>query len=111
MRFGYLFAIVAVGALVVVSLSPDSAQACWFGQGRGYGYGSGGYGYAAPAPYYPAPGPYRVAPPPGAYYQPGPGGYYTPPPGGIVPRPMPAPPNPAATSVSAKDDSFDPATL
>jgi len=114
MRFGYLFAIVAVGALVVVSLSPDSAQACWFGHGGGRGYGGyGGYsgGYAAPAPYYPGPGSYPTAPPAGAYYTPAPGGYVVPPPVGIAPRPMPAPPNPAATSVSAKDDSFDPATL
>ena len=87
MRFGYLFAIVAVGALVLVSFTPDTAQACWFGHGRGgYGYGSGGYGYgAAPMPYYPAPGPYSVAPPQGGYYTPAPGGYYTPPPGGVGP--------------------------
>src|SRR5262245_55744686 len=109
MRFGYLFAIVAVGTLVVVSLSPDSVQACWFGHGRG-GYGYGGSGYAAPRPYYPGPGPYPAAPPAGAYFTPAPGGYVVPPPGGIVPRPMPAPPS-AGTSVSAKDDSFDPATL
>jgi len=117
MRFGYLFSIVAVGALVVIALAPVSAQACWFGHGGGYGHGgyggySGGYGYAAPMPSYPAPGAYPAAPPPGAYYTPAPGGYYTPPPPppGTAPRPMPAPPT-SATSVGAKDDSFDPATL
>jgi len=115
MRFRYLFGALALGALVIVSITPDSAQGChWFGMGHGYGrgYGGYGYGYAAPTPGYYAPAPaYPVAPGPG-YAAPGP--YYAPGPAmapGVGPRPMPAPSATTGTTVSAKDDMFDPGTL
>jgi plastocyanin len=109
MRFRYLFGALALGALVIVSITPEPAQGChWFGRGQGYG-GGYGYGYAAPRSGYYTPTPtYSVAPGPG-YAVPGPN--YTPAPGVAPgPRPMPAP-SATASTVSAKDNSFDPATL
>src|SRR5262245_16952469 len=110
MRFRFLFGALALGTLVIVSITPDSAQGChWFGMGGyGRGYGGTGYGYGAPMPGYYAPAPaYSVAPGPG-YAAPGP--YYAP---GVAPgpRPMPAPSATTGTTVSAKDNMFDPATL
>jgi|GEM_PF-3309066 len=115
MRFRYLIGALALGTLVMLSVTPEPAQAChWFGMGHGYGgrgYGGYGYGYAAPTPGYYAPAPaYSVAPGP-AYVAPG-GPYYTPAPGvAPSPRPMPAPSATTGTTVSAKDNTFDPGTL
>lgn len=108
MRFRYLFGALALGTLVIVSITPEPAQGChWFGGGHGYGSRGYGYGYAAPMPgYYAPPAAYSVAP------GPAPGPYYTPAPGVAPgPRPMPAPSATTANTVSAKDNSFDPATL
>jgi len=89
MRTGILFLSSAIAALGLVAATPSASEACCccgWGWGGGYGYGRG-YGYA-PAYYAPPQAHYPAA------------------------RPMPmAPPQQAATSVSAKDDVFDPATV
>src|SRR5262245_37896034 len=114
MRFRYLLGALALGTMVIVTITPEPAQGChWFGGGQSYGrgYGGYGYGYAAPMPGYFAPAPaYSVAPGPG-YATPGP--YYTPAPPapGVSPGPRPMPAPTTGTTVSAKDNMFDPATL
>jgi len=105
MRFGFLSVIFAVGALVIVSVTPEPAQGChWFGRGRAPASGYGGMPSYCPAP---GPAAYPVAP---SYPAPGP--YYSPVPGVVpAPRPMPAPPPSVGTAVGIKDNAFDPATL
>ena len=108
MRCGYLFGALALGSLVIVTVTPEPAQGCHLLRclcGHGHGY-------SAPMPAcYPAPGPYMVAPgypQPGMYYAPGMG----PAPGMTPsPRPMPAPPPATAAKVSATDNRFEPAAL
>src|SRR5262245_52028848 len=92
MRTGILFLSSAVAALGLVVATPSASDACCFcccWGGGGYGYGRGyGYGYG---------------------YTPG---YYAPPANYYAARPMPmVHPPVAATSVSAKDDTFDPMTV
>jgi hypothetical protein len=90
MQFRYLFGALALGTLVIVSITPEPAQGChWFGMGHGGSRGGYGYGYAAPGYY--APPAYSVAPGP-TYVSPGP--YYTPGPAvapGVAPGPRPRP--------------------
>jgi plastocyanin len=141
MRLCHLFALaVGALAVMAATPSPAEACWWGKGGGRGYGggWGYGGPRYAAPAPAYYAPGPGVYAPAPGMYapgpgvYAPGPGVYspglrnYAP--GTAYPaQPYPAPapgmrampaaplgPSPApaaAGTVTARDNTFDPATL
>ncbi|MBO0700720.1 MAG: cupredoxin domain-containing protein [Zavarzinella sp.] len=130
MRLSHLFAL-ALGTVVLLVPAPQSAQACWWGHGGGWGMGYGGgwgYGgptYVAPAPAYYGPGPgygpAPASPAPGPYYAPAPGPAMAPGtavpgtmrmmPGPGGPVPMPAPSTVLTATVSALDDRFDPPTL
>jgi plastocyanin len=131
MRLCHLFAL-TLGAVGLIAVAPQSAQACWWGHGGsyggGWGMGYGGYGYGgpryvapaqpyyAPGPGYYAPGAMPYAPPPGYA---APRTYYTPPqaPPVMMPRVGPGPgpvsvaPATTTASVGAKDNMFDPPTI
>ncbi|HJZ93714.1 MAG TPA: cupredoxin domain-containing protein [Gemmataceae bacterium] len=101
MRSCFLFAAIALGALIAVSATPGPADACppW-ARGSGYGYG---YTPAMPAYYYPSATAYPAGP---RYYTPG--MPVQPPPRTMPPAPLTATPS---MTVEAKDDMFSPATV
>jgi plastocyanin len=104
MRFRVISAL-SLGVAVLIATAPPPANACHW-------WGHGGRGYAPTRPiYYPSAPMYRAAPTysaPGAYYAPQPGVRYTLP--GMATPTAPTQPT-TATTVSARDNMFEPPTL